>query len=281
MMFNKKMLVVLAHPDDESFGMGGTLALYASQGVEIYLCCGTRGEAGDLELGTQAANESVGEVREKELHCAALVLGIKHIEFLGFRDSGMPGTKDNQHPLALVNQPLEVVAGKIATLIREFQPNVVITHDPIGGYRHPDHIAVHKAAELGFHLAGNLDFSSNGTKPYQPEFLYYHTFPRAFLMTAVKILRFLGKDPSKFGKNGDIDLESIALVEFPVHAEINISKFRKVKEKAGACHASQGGRRIGGGLVGLATQFFKSNEAFMQAYPPVEGNIKKKNDLFV
>lgn len=280
-MINKKLLVVLAHPDDESFGMGGTLAFYASQGVEIYLCCGTRGEAGDLEPGTQVVGESVGEVREKELRCAAQILGIKQIDFLGFRDSGMPGSIDNQHSLALANQPVNEVASKIVSLIRQIQPQVVITHDPIGGYRHPDHIAIHKATELGFGLSGDRNYISNGTTPFQPEFLYYHTFPRAFLKTAIKALKFLGKDPSKFGKNGDIDIASIASVEFPIHAAIEISKFRKIKEQAGACHASQGGKRIGGGLVGLATQFFEGKEVFMQAYPPVIEKNKRKKDLFV
>jgi hypothetical protein len=97
---------------------------------------------------------------------------------------------------------------------------------------------------------------------------------------AVKLLKLFGKDPKKFGRNGDIDLESFAYENFPVHKIINIKKFRKQKEKAGSCHASQGGGRMGGGLLGVLFSLFDNKETFMQAYPVVDSKKLLSRDLF-
>jgi N-acetyl-1-D-myo-inositol-2-amino-2-deoxy-alpha-D-glucopyranoside deacetylase len=117
----KTLLAVLAHPDDESFGMGGTLALYARRGVDVYLICATRGEGRD---GPQSYGgyTTIAERREAELRCAAENLGLKGVYFLDYRDSGMPGSPDNQHPQALVAQPLEQVAGDVVHYIRVCKP---------------------------------------------------------------------------------------------------------------------------------------------------------------
>ena len=88
----KKILAVLAHPDDETFGMGGTLAYYAQQGVEVYLVCATRGEVGEVEPEMMQGFSSKGELREHELRCAAKTLGIREVYFLDYRDSGMAGS---------------------------------------------------------------------------------------------------------------------------------------------------------------------------------------------
>ena len=131
-------MAVLAHPDDETFGMGGTLALYAQKGVSVHLICATRGEVGDVEPHFMEGYESIGELREHELRCAAEILGLSGVHFLDYRDSGMPGSPDNEHPQALAAAPLDEVAAKVTGYIRELQPQVVLTFDPIGGYRHPD-----------------------------------------------------------------------------------------------------------------------------------------------
>ena len=85
------MLVCLAHPDDETFGMGGTLALYARRGVQVHLVCATRGDVGDVDLELMQGFSTIAERRESELRCAAGILGLTGIYFLGYRDSGMPG----------------------------------------------------------------------------------------------------------------------------------------------------------------------------------------------
>jgi N-acetyl-1-D-myo-inositol-2-amino-2-deoxy-alpha-D-glucopyranoside deacetylase len=274
------ILAVLAHPDDESFGMGGTLALYASCGVEVHLVCATRGEVGDADPELLKGFDSIAKLRENELRCAAGILGLAGVHFLDYRDSGMPGSPDNNHPQALAAQPLDDVAANVVCYIRDLKPQVVLTFDPIGGYRHPDHIAIQRATVRAFEQAGNPDFAKNSLPPYMPERLYFHKMPNGMLKFAVKFLPLIGKDPHKFGSNGDIDLVPIAEVNFPTNVRINIRSVLKKKEAAGACHASQGGGRMGGSAVSFLMQLFSGTESFMRASPPVLVGEKVANDLF-
>ena len=151
----KTLLFVGAHPDDETFGIGGTLAQYAAAGVKVYYACATRGEVGTADAESMKGFSSVGDMRWAELECAARVLGLAGVVHLGYRDSGMAGSPDNQHPDSLAMAPLEQAAGRVVKVIRELKPEVVITHDPLGGYRHPDHIAVHRATVAAFKAAGD------------------------------------------------------------------------------------------------------------------------------
>lgn len=276
----KVLLVALAHPDDESFGMGGTLAYYASLGVEVHLLCATKGEVGEVTSDQLKGFNTIADLRESELRCAAKHLGLKEVHFLGYRDSGMQGSPDNTHPQALAFQPIDEVAGAIVEFIRDLKPQVVLTFDPIGGYRHPDHIAIHKATVRAFELAGDGLFPGSLLEPFMPEKLYFHTFPRGFLRTAVKLLKLFGKNPRKFGKNQDIDLESFANEDFPIHAVISIKKYQAQKERAGRCHESQGGGRMGGGILNKIMKVFDNSESFMQAYPPIRTIMKKDHDFF-
>jgi LmbE family N-acetylglucosaminyl deacetylase len=276
----RTLLAVLAHPDDESFGMGGTLALYAANGVEVHLLCATKGEVGEVTPELIKGFDSIASLRTAELNCAAGILGLSSVGYLGFRDSGMAGSPDNENPDALVNQPIEKVAIQIVESIRRLRPQIVVTFDPIGGYRHPDHIAIHKATVMAFQLAGNDKVITGCMDSFQPEKLFFHTFPREFLRKVVKVLKIIGKDPSKFGRNGDIDLESFADEDFPIHVTIDIQKYREQKEKAGNCHASQGGGGMGGGILGYFLRLFNNSESFMQAYPPITDKIKPNHDLF-
>lgn len=278
----KTLLTVLAHPDDETFGMGGTLALYARQGVSVQLVCATRGEVGEIDPEYQETLHSAACLRTQELRCAADVLGIEALHFMNYRDSGMPGSPDNQHPQALVAQPLEQVAREVAHLIREIRPDVVLTFDPIGGYRHPDHIAIQKATVRGFALAGNAEFEDpEGLPPFQPDKLYFHTMNRTFLKISVAVMRLIGQDPRRFGRNKDIDLVSLTEVDFPTHIKINYREVRDVKVQAAACHASQGGATMNKGLRGVIGRLFGGyNDTYMQAFPEQEINGKIKMDLF-
>jgi N-acetyl-1-D-myo-inositol-2-amino-2-deoxy-alpha-D-glucopyranoside deacetylase len=274
----KVLLAVLAHPDDESFGMGGTLAYYAKLGVKVYLVCATRGEVGDVAPEYLEGFHSIAERRESELRCAAGILGLSGVIFLDYRDSGMPGSPDNAHPNALAAAPLEEVAAKVAHQIRALQPQVVLTFDPIGGYKHPDHIAIQRATTEAFTLAADPDFM-DGLPPYRAQKLYYHVIPKGFLRLLVRVLKLFGWDPHHFGRNRDIDVQ--ALVEdgdFPVHAEVDIRSVRKEKEAAGACHASQEGlpRR---GLLSLLTRWLDRKEQFMQAIPPAEPGTRERGLL--
>ena len=276
---NKVLLAVVAHPDDETFGMGGTLALYSKEGVDVHLICATKGEAGEVPAQMLKGYSSIGELREHELSCAANALGLTKVYFLGYRDSGMAGSSDNDNPNALFQASVGEVAKKIALLIRMIKPQVILTFDPIGGYMHPDHIAVHNACVKAFNMAGDKEIDIQNASPFSPVKLYFHIFPRGVLKYFVKLMPLFGKDPAKFGKNGDIDLGSIMKQDFPTHARINYRIVAEQREKASACHASQGGDRQSGYFLTWILRLLNSNESFMRAVPPPEkGHLEK--DLF-
>jgi LmbE family N-acetylglucosaminyl deacetylase len=276
----KILLAVLAHPDDESFGMGGTLAIYVARGVEVHLVCATRGEVGEAAPELLEGFESVAQLRESELRCAAGILGLAGVHFLGYRDSGMVGSQDNKHPEALAAQPLDEVAAKVVRHMRELRPQVVLTFDPIGGYYHPDHIAIQRATVHAFERAGDPDFAQDSLPPYRPQRLYFLKMPNGMMKFAVKFLPLIGRDPHKFGANGDIDLVPIAEANFPTNARIDIRSVLEIKEKAGACYASQGGGRIASGVANSVARLFSGTESFMRAFPPVVKGEKIERDLF-
>jgi LmbE family N-acetylglucosaminyl deacetylase len=277
---NLTMLVCLAHPDDETFGMGGTLALYARRGVQVHLVCATRGEVGEVDQALLQGFSSVAERRESELHCAAGILGLAGVYFLGYRDSGMPGTPDNQHPNALAAQPVGEVAGKLVHYIRLLKPEVMVTFDPIGGYRHPDHIAIHRATVKAFEVAQDRGFASD-LLPFQVKKLYFHTMSKTLMRWTVRLAPLFGMDPHRFGRNGDIDLAAVvADGNFPTHARINCRSVRAFKDEAAACHLSQLGGAIGRkGLMTILRRYLGNSETFMRAYPQPKDGLRE-DDLF-
>ncbi len=275
----KKILVVLAHPDDETFGLGGTLALYQQKGVETYYVCATRGEVGAADEEFMKGFKDTAEMRTDELMRAAKILGLKEVFFLGYRDSGMPGSEDNKHPNAQVAHSIDEVAGRVVKYIRELKPDVVITFDPIGGYKHPDHIHIQRATTLAFEKADDASFHPEAGMPFKPGALYYQVFPRGFLKWMVRLMPLIGKDPRKWGRNKDIDLTDL-ITDFPIHVKLDIRPVAAIKREASMQHASQGGGQMRRGLAGFIFKMIGENEDFMRAYPPVEGKFRVKNDLF-
>lgn len=277
----KVLLSVLAHPDDESFGMGGTLALYASRGAEVHLICATYGEVGTMDDEFMVGFNSVAERRKYELECAAQHLGLAGVHFLGYRDSGMPGTEDNHHPNSLVSASVEEVTGKIVEWIRRLKPQVVLTFDSIGGYRHPDHIRIHDTTVAAFYAAGDNEVTtSEGLPPYSPQKLYFHTMPHDLLRIAVRLMPLMRRDPRRWGRNGDVNLLELAVEDFPVHAEIDYKNVRERKEEASRCHVSQGGRGMVSGMMGWALRASGSKENFIRALPPPIPGSPREMDLF-
>jgi LmbE family N-acetylglucosaminyl deacetylase len=294
----KKMLVVMAHPDDESFGMGGTLAHYARRGVEIWLLCATRGEAGSVSAEFLKEGRSIAELREDELRCAAETLGLAKVEFLDFRDSGMAGSADNQHPESLFAAPLDRVAEKVVRAMREFHPDVVVTFDPVGGYHHPDHIKVHQATLRAFDAAGDAAQFPGAGAPFRPGQLYYSIFPRRSLRWIVRGLDFLYRsrlargaarlfrrrlpDPRSFGRNHDIDLVALAGdADYPQHVAVDYSDVAELKERADACHASQldFGQQSGSRINRWLGLLRRHRDHFMRAHPETPPRARGR-DLF-
>jgi LmbE family N-acetylglucosaminyl deacetylase len=276
------LLLTLAHPDDESFGLGGTLALYAKRGVEIHFVCGTRGEAGTVSPEFMQGYETVAQLREAELQCAAETLGLAAVRFLGYRDSGMVGTADNEHPEALEQAQLDQVIAALVGHIRRIKPQVVVTHDPSGTYGHPDHIKMHQATLEAFDAAGDPDRYSESGDPFAPQRLYYSTFSLSYLRLIISAARLAGRDPTRWGRNQDIDLTALTNNRFPTHVKVNYRQVTKTKRRAIACHASQ--LDMGPSMRGLIGLVFRLNrmrtvDTFMQAHPPVESR-RVERDLF-
>jgi N-acetyl-1-D-myo-inositol-2-amino-2-deoxy-alpha-D-glucopyranoside deacetylase/mycothiol S-conjugate amidase len=277
----KTILVVLAHPDDESFGMGGTIAWYASQGVDVHLACATRGEAGTVDAEYLTNYKSIAELREAELACAAKALGLKSVNYLDYRDSGMAGSEDNRNPASLVQAPLEQVAGRVVKLIRNLKPQVVVTFDPVGGYHHPDHIHIHKATVMAFHAAGDAKQYPEAGAAFQPGKLYFTALNRRRLHWLVRTMRLTGKDPTKVGRNKDIDLTMLTRdADTPRHVNINYRSVEDRKNAADACHASQQGGRFS--LFNMWDLYYKlvgRSDNFTRMHPPTADSWRAK-DLF-
>jgi LmbE family N-acetylglucosaminyl deacetylase len=284
-MSTQKTLVFFgAHPDDESFGPGSTLAKYALSGVKVYVVCSTGGEVGTVSPEYMKGYSSVAELRVAELDCAAKELGLAGLIRLGYRDSGMKGADDNKHPDSLAMAPLEEVAGKMVKIMREIQPDVVLTHDPSADYGHPDHIATHKATVKAFHAAGDpLQYPEAGPV-FQPRKLYFGVRPRGTMNLMIRLMPLFGQDPHHAGRNKDIDMTKMMGVEYPIHAVIRLPKKAvEVRRKAAACHASQGG---GVGFRPGPFRFLRIIEKlrgprdyFMREFPPPTRKRREK-DLF-
>jgi N-acetyl-1-D-myo-inositol-2-amino-2-deoxy-alpha-D-glucopyranoside deacetylase/mycothiol S-conjugate amidase len=283
MMAEQRCLIFVgAHPDDESLGPGGTLAKYAAEGVKVYYACATRGELGEASAEHLAGHASAGDMRWSELTCAAAALGLAGVIHLGYRDSGMAGSPSNQAPKALAAAPLDEVTGRVVKVLRELRPQVVITFDPIGGYRHPDHIAIHQATVKAFGAAGDASKFPQLGAAYQPQKLYYTMFPHGLLRLAVRVLPLFGQDPRHFGQNHDVDLVSLTEVEFPIHARIQVNGHAaQARASAAACHRSQfGGGPRQNGVLGLLMRFTQREDVFMRAQPAAGDRRVRERDLF-
>jgi N-acetyl-1-D-myo-inositol-2-amino-2-deoxy-alpha-D-glucopyranoside deacetylase/mycothiol S-conjugate amidase len=283
-MSEAKTLVFFgAHPDDESFGMGATLAQYASAGVRVYYVCSTGGEAGTVDAEYMKGHKTIGELRKAELSCAARALGLAGTYFLGYRDSGMEGAADNSHPDALIMAPLEAVAGRMVRHIRELKPAVVITHDAGGSYGHPDHIATHQAAVRAFSAAGDPLLYPEAGPSFKPAKLYFGVRPLRRLKLLVRLMPLFGKDPRHFGRNGDIDLTRLTSVDYTIDAVVRLNKQAvEDRRRAAACHASQGGGRRRRGFFRIL-EFLENirgpADYFSRACPPPDPRRREK-DLF-
>lgn len=162
------VLAVFAHPDDELFHAGATLAHLAERGARVTLACATKGEAGRAHPLVGPVDD-IGALRAEELRAACAVLGIDPPTFLGFHDSARKERLRRDDPRALANVGMLQVETAILRVIRDVEPHVMITFDPHGGYYHPDHVAVHRAATAAFYSSGVMGDRA-------PSRLFYSTF---------------------------------------------------------------------------------------------------------
>lgn len=181
-------MAVHAHPDDEGSGTGGILARYRDEGVRTVLVTCTNGEQGDGPGGAKPGEpghdeRSVVAVRRRELEASCQVLGVHHLELLGYHDSGMMGWPQNQAPESFWNTPVEAAAAQLSALMARYRPQVVVTYDERGFYGHPDHIQANRVTLAAAEATGI------------PDKLYYTAVPRSLVAGFADLLRQRGLEP--------------------------------------------------------------------------------------
>ncbi|RKE20969.1 N-acetyl-1-D-myo-inositol-2-amino-2-deoxy-alpha-D-glucopyranoside deacetylase [Streptomyces sp. TLI_171] len=189
------LLLVHAHPDDESINNGSTMARYAAEGVRVTLVTCTLGEGGEVippELAhlEQSRDNTLGAHRIGELAAAMRELGVSDHRFLGgpgrYRDSGMMGVPDNDDPSCFWRAELDEAAGHLVEVIREVRPQVLVTYDEQGGYGHPDHIQAHRVALRGYELAADPEFRPELGGPWRIAKVYFNRMPRTVIEAALR-----------------------------------------------------------------------------------------------
>jgi LmbE family N-acetylglucosaminyl deacetylase len=271
------LLAVFAHPDDEVFGTGGTLKHYADQGMRVVLVCATRGEVGEISDPALATPETLAEVRENELRCAAEKLGIHELFFLDYRDSGMAGTPDNDDPRCFHRADPDEVTLKLVEIIRRIQPQVVVTFEPFGGYGHPDHIAAHLHTNAAFDAAGDPNRYREAGPAFQPDRLFYSVIPMKFFREMRERMIEMGMDVSQWE---NFDQEPRRFPDEKITTVIDVDQNAGIKWDAAKCHATQWGADT---LFNKMPDDLKlrmaQHEYFAQARPDPESGAPK-HDLF-
>src|SRR5580765_4845312 len=172
-----RLLTVHAHPDDESSKGAGTVSRYHDEGALCVLVCCTGGEAGDIlnkAMDTPEVRANIEEVRRRELATAAEIIGYDEVVWLGYRDSGMPDTPENEDPRCFWRADIDEAIGRLVAIIRRVRPHVIVTYpDTQEGYPHPDHLRVHDISVIAFDAAGDPDRFPDAGDPWQPLKLYY------------------------------------------------------------------------------------------------------------
>ena len=235
---SKRLLLVHAHPDDETINNGVTMAKYAKDGAQVTLVTCTRGEEGEVlvaELSNLASDkdDKLGQHREIELKDAMAHLGISDFRFLGapnkkWRDSGMMGTPQNDRKDVFWQSDLEEAANELVKIILEIKPQVLITYDEFGGYGHPDHIKAHRVAMRAAEIA-----EINGWKI---EKIYWNTMPRSVIQMGIEKMKEVGSD--FFGAESADDLP-FAKPDELVTSVVHASEFVPQKLAAMKAHATQ------------------------------------------
>ncbi|HEX5032202.1 MAG TPA: PIG-L family deacetylase [Candidatus Eisenbacteria bacterium] len=263
-----RLMAVLAHPDDESLGVGGVLAKYAVEGVEVYLVTATRGEGGRYHEHRGGPDhpgpERLGEIREAEVRCAAQALGVRGFWLLGYKDGGLDAAN-----------PREIV-GRIAGRIREVRPQVVLTFPPDGAYGHPDHIAICQFTTAALLAAADPASTTDPAgMPHSVSKLYYmvnsparweayqHAFKR--LVTTVD----------------GVERVAHAWPEWEITTTIDTTAHWEIAWKAVSCHESQ--IAVYERLKDLDAERHRAlwgTQEFYRALSTVNGGRAKEHDLF-
>jgi N-acetyl-1-D-myo-inositol-2-amino-2-deoxy-alpha-D-glucopyranoside deacetylase len=218
------LFLVHAHPDDEAIATGGVMMRAQAAGHRVVLVTCTRGEEGEIyNMDEAAARPRLGEIRTEELRRACEILGVDRQEFLNYRDSGMAGRPSNQEPASFHMAPLEEAAGRLAALLVEERPEVVVTYTPDGTYGHPDHVKAHHTTVAALDLLAG--------EGWQPARFYLHAIPRSAVEQLAEEFRRL-----------DLPLPDLQVAGIPdeaVSTVVDVRDLAERKREAFAAHVSQ------------------------------------------
>ncbi|MFG2909728.1 PIG-L family deacetylase [Kitasatospora sp. NPDC048286] len=231
------LMAVHAHPDDEATGTGGVLARYAAEGVRTVLVTCTDGRCGDGPGGVKPGEpghdpEAVAAMRRQELEASCEVLKVTHLELLEYADSGMMGWASNDAPGSFWRTPVEEGAARLAELMRQYRPDVVVTYDENGFYGHPDHIQAHRITMAALELV---------EEPASK--VYWTTAPRSAMQRFGEVMREFGGDreePDPAEAAEMPDMSEIGLPDEEISTWVDTTAFGGRKFDALAAHASQG-----------------------------------------
>ena len=264
-------MAILAHPDDETLGVGGTLAKYAAEGVDVFLVTATRGEGGRFRRHRpgEAAHpgaEQLGQIRESELRAAASVLGIRDLTFLDYRDQHVDRA-----------DPREAVA-RLVRELRKRRPQVVVTFGPDGVYGHADHIAISQFTAAAIAAAAHPSFDGvddGGGAPHLVSKLYYMAWPESTWATY----------QAAFGKLlvtvDGVERSVKPWPDWAITTVLNTRPFWRTVWEAVSCHQSQVDAY--GALQALTPQEHESlwgAQSFYRVYSTVNGGRQREHDLF-
>lgn len=276
------LLCVHPHPDDEAIACGGVLARYAAEGVHTHVVTCTGGEAGENLAGIDLGDQDLPTHRRREMADAVAALGIAGHTWLGYRDSGMAGTDDNVHPEAFAAVDLYEEAARLARIVRDVRPHVVVSDDEHGTYGHPDHVRAHQVTERAVAMAADTWWDT-GQEPWQVAKRYVHTISRERMWKLHEALTGQGL-ASPFGEepfSGPDDLPFGSPDEL-VTTRVDVGDWLERKQAGMRAHRSQIGDDSFFFNVPdeMVTAGFGVEEFVLIAGQPVVGADGLEDDLF-
>ena len=217
------------------------MARYADEGVRVVLVCATGGEEGDIlnpRMDQPGIKERMHELRRAELETACDILGVSQIHYLGYRDSGMPGSSSNDHPNSFWKADSDEAVGQLVQIIRAEKPQVVLSYDESRGYEHPDHVRVHEWGRRAFEDAGNPDKFVDLGEPWQPAKLYYFaTFSRKRMEALHEAAIAEGIESPFAGWLENWD--QIGFEDPEITTQVDVADYIEIRSKALLAHATQ------------------------------------------
>jgi N-acetyl-1-D-myo-inositol-2-amino-2-deoxy-alpha-D-glucopyranoside deacetylase len=246
-VMDQRLMLVHAHPDDETIGQGATMASYVARGTQVTLVTCTLGEEGEVlvpELAELAADQAdqLGGYRISELAAAMAALGVTDWRFLGgaghYRDSGMMDTPANDKARAFWRADLAEAVAHAVAVVRELRPQVLVTYDEVGGYGHPDHIQAHRVAMAAVEAAADPGYRPDLGGAWDVAKVYWNAMPRSVVEAGIAAMAALG-EASPFEGLGDLDDVPFAVSDDVVTTAVDGRSHADRKVAAMRAHPTQ------------------------------------------